>query len=893
MKHHRKRRYINWKKECRGVISVFLCLIISPLLMLASALVEYTRYQANAEIIQELISHASYSTLAEYDSYVQERFGLFALAQDCNVEGSYKDNLDGCISVLGKMAEIADTSTAEGIYPLSDSTMLRQQVLDFSENTVMAEFLLEGLNLQELLDKLNNLKGVEELSKATGKVANAAEKVEALVKSGSELADRITDIITDMNCIQMHSEELLQTFANFSKKLQDAGYDSGSTDEESLNKIVADYSGDIGIIYGQANTLYKDLEKLLSDLEGVPELAEKTKTAFADAKASLENARDSTGAALVEETSSETKTSTLSGSSGNTTDVIGEIIDELDNAVETAAESLKETVVNSIKDAAGVLKDELYNGFDLDKYGALGTYFSAPLSDEAKADLTRMIWTIPADWDGANPEGSMESLKAVIKTAYFPDNIDFSSLNALIESTGNIMSNAVAAAEQKLKDSLEAGLSEMLTALVAAIQNIFDLDIFCNPALNANLSDATVATLLTASGGSNPYGTMLEAVRDLFGSVTEFTNSVAGASITGMLRALAKLLRGVAKTFQAIWQLANKVVEKIKELVGYMADGNFDSLYDLLLLSAYMSYNLPDRTCALGSTSVAVGGGGLTYGTALTGKALTGYDYSAIPVSTSASGTGVQGLDGLLGMLGAGGTVQSDTMFKGAELEYVIAGTSSEYMNQIVVFLDLYILRLLMNIPVVFTDAQVGEMAAAATIACWVVYLIVLLGEPLCDTVFLVNGETSYFVKSGCYLTPGGIPKLIEKIGNLAIGNETIRDGIVGKLTSEVNGKLPTVGSTTPYYGGGIFEMDYKTHMLVILMASTTESDMLCRLANIIQLESAEHYAGEGGGGFDIRKTYTAIRSQTEVTYHSFLDEMFAIADRSGFKRTYEKYRSY
>lgn len=863
--------------------------------MLASALVEYTRYQANAEMIQELISHASYSTLAEYDSYVQERFGLFALAQDCDVAASYRNNLDGCISVLGGMAEIADTSTAEGVYPLSDGTMLRQQVLDFSENTVMAEFLLEGINLQELLDRLNQLQGLEKLKEATEKVAEATEGVEKLVENGSELANQIEAIIGDVNNIETHSTELLQTFSTFLKKLQDAGYNSGSTDTTTLNEIAVMYNGDIGIIYGQAKQYYDDLEKLVSDLEGIPEKVESTKAAFDEAKDKLTGAVSSTGAGapVIAETSSESKTSTLAGTAGDTTDLMDAIIGELDSAIETAANTLEETAVNSIKDAANVLKDELYSGFGLDKYGMLGTYFTAPLSDTAKTDIKKMVQIIPAGWDTSNPEASWQNLKAAIKGLYFPDNIDFSSFNALISSGGNIVRDAVAAAEQKLKDSLEAGLSEMLTAFVAAIENLFNLDIFCNPALNANLDDATVATLLSSPGGSNPYSTMLEAVRDLFGAVDTFTSSMISADITGMLKAMAKLLRGVAKTFQAIYELANKVVEKIIELVGYVSDGNFDSLYDLLLLSAYMSYNLPDRTCGLGSTTVAAGGGGITYSTALTGKALTGYEYADIAVSTSASGTGIQGLDGLLGMLEAGGVGASDTMFKGAELEYVIAGTSSEYMNQIVTFLDIYILRLLMNIPVVFTDAQVGEMAASATVACWVVYLLVLLGEPLCDTVFLVNGEEACFVKSGCYLTPGGIPKLIEKIGDLAVGNEAIRNGVVSELTNRVSGKLPPVSSPTPYSGGGTGEMDYKTHILLILMISTTESDMLCRLANLIQLESASHYAKEGGGSFDITKTYTAVHSRTDVTYQSFLDEMFAIADRSGFSGTYERYRSY
>ncbi|MGN0141414.1 MAG: hypothetical protein ACI4AD_04250, partial [Roseburia sp.] len=348
----------------------------------------------------------------------------------------------------------------------------------------------------------------------------------------------------------------------------------------------------------------------------------------------------------------------------------------------------------------------------------------------------------------------------------------------------------------------------------------------------------------------------------------------------------------IAKALEAVFQLANKVIEKISELIGYVMGGDFDSLYDLLLMCSYMCYDLPDRTCAQNGVSITVGEGGLTYATNLKGSAVTGYSYSDIVVSNGVSPTGVQGLDGLIGMLTSDSTYRTDTMFKGAELEYIIAGTESEYMNQIVAFLDLYILRLLMNIPVVFTDGMVAEMAAAATIASWAVYLIVLLGEPLCDSILLVNGEDSYLLKNGCYLTPKGIPKLIDKIAGIAIGNETLKNEVVSELNSKVKGKLPATTSEGVFSEGGVFKMDYKTHMLIILLTTTTEADMLYRLANLIQLEASSYYQKEGAS-FDIKKTYTAVHSKTKVTYNSFLDKLLEITDRSAFTKTYEKYRSY
>ncbi|MGN0141223.1 MAG: hypothetical protein ACI4AD_03285, partial [Roseburia sp.] len=550
MKVHRKGIHNKLKKECKGVVSIFLCLILSPLLMLASALVEYARYQENAQMVQEVINCASYSTLADYDEYLQKRFGLFALEQDGTIENSYKVNLKGCMSVLAKMVTVdVDSSTADGVYPLSNSYVLKQQILDFSENTVMAEFLLEGLKLQELLDKLNNLKGLEELKKAAEKVAKATESIETLVEKGSKLADQLTSIVSDMKKIQSDSDTLLATFSNLSKKLRDAGYTGGSVDDDSLEDILESYYSDIAGIYEKANVLYSDIDNLLQHLEGVPELAQEVKSAFDDAQDALGDAESNTaeGSPVTQETKSEGKESTLADSSEKATDVLGAIIDAMDSAVEEAANTLKDTTVNGIKAAAETLKDELYDNFSLNKYSGLSGYFSTPMSQEAKDDLKTIIGTIPASWDDSNPTACWESLKAAIKAAYFPDNIDFSSLDAIKSSTGNIVSDAVANAKQKLNDSLQAGLSEMFTALVTAIRNLFKLDIFCNADLNANLSDATVATLLTSSVGStNPYSTMLTAMKTLFDAVDDFSDSVENLNITGVLKAVAKLMKAIA-----------------------------------------------------------------------------------------------------------------------------------------------------------------------------------------------------------------------------------------------------------------------------------------------------------------------------------------------------------
>lgn len=75
-------KYINGSK---GVVSLFLCLLMTPVLSVASALVEFSRYQNTESVFQEVMDCASLSTMANYDAYLQKRFGLFAVSQDCDI----------------------------------------------------------------------------------------------------------------------------------------------------------------------------------------------------------------------------------------------------------------------------------------------------------------------------------------------------------------------------------------------------------------------------------------------------------------------------------------------------------------------------------------------------------------------------------------------------------------------------------------------------------------------------------------------------------------------------------------------------------------------------------------------------------------------------------------
>lgn len=161
-------KYIN---GARGAVSLLLVLTMSPLLSISLVLVESARYQDAIESMQEIIDISSFSTLANYDDYLDERFGLLAVSQDSDINDSFNKYLQKNVDSLGKSISLKTQST-EGKFSLSDSEVLEEQILDYSELIAVLETLVtltDGTDLKEEikknLDKTTKTLELEEVEK--------------------------------------------------------------------------------------------------------------------------------------------------------------------------------------------------------------------------------------------------------------------------------------------------------------------------------------------------------------------------------------------------------------------------------------------------------------------------------------------------------------------------------------------------------------------------------------------------------------------------------------------------------------------------------------------------------------------------------------------------------
>ena len=189
----------SFRKRCRGVVSIFLCLVISPFLTLAGVLAETARSQEIRAAVSELVDNASLSCLSDYDPYLHDRFGLFAISQTADpakYTSYFNDNRNSVLGSSGK-AESSAVYTRPLLPKTSDevyNAVLRQQLADFSEETELVDFLLSDLNIEELIGRLDSSKGMEV-------IARCSELSEGVVSALKELVEAIADLQESVNIV--------------------------------------------------------------------------------------------------------------------------------------------------------------------------------------------------------------------------------------------------------------------------------------------------------------------------------------------------------------------------------------------------------------------------------------------------------------------------------------------------------------------------------------------------------------------------------------------------------------------------------------------------------------------------------------------------------------------
>lgn len=280
------RRYVNGGK---GMLSLFLAFTVSPLLMCTFVFVEYARYQSANEIMRELMGSSVFSTLGNYDSYLEERFGLLSVDQKTDIASTNKGYLSENLKSMGQGLTLS-SSDASGMQALYDPEILSQQLYDYSELSVPVNTIVEGVNLKELVQNLEKAEWLEPLKQNidTAKTAeDAAKDAEKLVQAVIDAVKHGVDFREKFKTYDEKYRNFETAVVDLAEAKKDKGEEGGDdgkdlkSKEDAAESAARDYSSaasgfkdslkkltdDMANIMGARGDLQKDLNKLHEDME--------------------------------------------------------------------------------------------------------------------------------------------------------------------------------------------------------------------------------------------------------------------------------------------------------------------------------------------------------------------------------------------------------------------------------------------------------------------------------------------------------------------------------------------------------------------------------------------------------------------------------------------------
>ena len=247
----------------KGMISIFLALTVSPLLMCTLIFVEYARIQSAQAIIEELMGSSIFSALAHYDPYLDERFGFMAVRQDQkeSLDSRYQSYLESNVQGFGKAISLAGGS-AEGKNSLIEPLALRQEVYEYSELSVPINTLVEGLNIEDLLSNFYNLDSLKVCKNVMDGGKNAIDITDSAInmaKSLKEYSDKAKEYGESLT----KYKEARKAYDDAYQALEEARSKKDNGEDISLDSYISDVNSKAGAF----GTATRDLKGKLSSLK--------------------------------------------------------------------------------------------------------------------------------------------------------------------------------------------------------------------------------------------------------------------------------------------------------------------------------------------------------------------------------------------------------------------------------------------------------------------------------------------------------------------------------------------------------------------------------------------------------------------------------------------------
>lgn len=917
-------RYINGTK---GVISLFLAILMVPFVSIAGVLINAARINSAIAIFDEALCNASNSTLGTYDKFLKERFGLLAMSQNTAAGGNsytvqdlisetFQFYMEQNLEVLSNTYQNSETS-ASGIYPLSDTDVLLAEVMEYSKYTVPTKMVIDGFSIDSILKKLTgDLDLVGSIFDTIGSGAKMATKMDTLQKNMDDLIEKLktaTDKKTDydstfgdftgsVNEYNALVDEMNAELAKCQAKIDaaQAAYNAAAaaavSDDGEAAAAAAEALAQAEAALEEAKQEYEATKAKYHALLIPKRAAVKTdKTSYVDALTALADAVKNAGEATV-------------AAQKSVTDAINGGVSLVDDIFSTMQEGKKASIDKNTETLEAYKKDAELRG-DTDAVYRWDQQIQENKATKVDTDnITKVTSATLTAGSTAMGEldqfaqreyqqqyselyGKIIELRNQVRDGYVVPEEDVRTAETVpfyipvnfpqsVQDVQDLMSN--------LNEEIQhSSFFATIKALIGFIKAMFSLTFWYDPELCATIDGSFYSSIggLPSQKDRSLYPITSE-FQDGDKQQSEYYKSIMGAYSTSALNA------GSVNAFESTINAIKVDIDTISTSASEMKWHNIFSKIGeiasaLFSLGQKLGYLILQMAEVLASAA---------YEKLL----LSGYIGYNIPNRTTYSGKGLTGKGYSLPSWTGG---SQSTAFNGAETEYIIMGGASETANQTWIFHIVYLLRLITDAIPVALNSEVGSIASAAGAATFgvgtaIVYLLYILAEPLVDTLILVNGGNVPIIKSKAYLTPSGIPDMAQAFVHLKL-TDAQKNHVYNQSIYALQDVFPDADFSETFgesaAGGSellkMFTIDY-TQMLIITMLFIDTNGLLTRLGDVIQMEAA-YNASEGRidtYGFDLDKSFTYLRASGSFTANEFIQ----LSDSGGLSSTQRiVYRGY
>lgn len=954
-----KRKFLRGTK---GVISLFLAILMVPFVSIAAMLVNAGRVNSAVAIFDEALCNASNSTLGTYDEFLRERFALMAMNQNTSDGGTkygtysadysadelindifnyYMEKNVGTLSNTYVTTEVS----GDGLYPLSDNSVLLSSVLQSSKITVPAKLATDWGSFDDMLKELT--KGFDLLSDIEGLATSGCN----VATSISELTECEDDLIKLIEECDKKKDDYDDAYDNFKKAADEFNdlvdkaktaadevetcqddVDDLSTKIDNLNKDLIKKEEEHKKLEDTENDNTDEIEKLNKEIDELKEKIDNKKDEKEDANKDLNDAKDDLNEYSDQFNTKRTAVVNTKNKYYDTIVALRDVfVDTSDKAVDF--QNKAEKVVNG---AEGLISNSITVGFSMAKDNNEKTSDKLKSENEEYAKQKQKAEEDGNSSAAAKYRNKIEENDSAISDLR-DDKTQIGNADTVKDATVNSMKTANETMTGFANDDLLGKYSTINTKLYNLLDTVTKISVpddytkisysGAYPSINNPLSREYVTEIIDSIEDSivnNVGWTCVKAVvgflKALFTIATDFDpelqshiNTSLYSSNGGLPSKINRTVHPITSEFEeedeeqsdAYKNLLNsfstddvydttgdsqslfeKIQNEIEKLTGYFDEFKLSKLPAIATsvsrLFGYITGNqitniLKDGAVSMGKKMLLVGY--ISYNTAnrttySSGKALTGASYN-LPDASENIGYA----------------------FSGAEMEYIFNGSMSEESNQRTVFQFLWIERVLLNIAPIAKDPTVLQLATdlgAVTygIGGVLVYAAYFLAESFIDTVILANGGEIPMAKSYVFLTPNGLPKLVEKIFKLSlkesenkkIYNETKKcfeemdSGV--SIESYDDAKAREQGDSGDSEDSesleskilNLFNWDYTKSTQILLLLFRNTNTLLSRLADIIQMESTYNAKSKSATyNFNLDKSYTYLRASGNFSTNMFI----------------------